>query len=150
MNRGCRCQSGAKSEFAGAQRRGKRLKLLESRLSSVVEQRFCKPLVGGSNPSAGTKLREIPGARPNRDTAWPTLNRAGPRYPASLVRRVVAACAHVLESGLNLGAALPPIGGIEVAPAIRRRSEQTRRERARWGQLLGLRGKAIQPRGKRL
>src|SRR5262245_24718318 len=24
------------------------------RLSSAVEQRFCKPLVGGSNPSAGT------------------------------------------------------------------------------------------------
>jgi hypothetical protein len=25
-----------------------------SRVSSVVEQRFCKPLVGGSNPSPGT------------------------------------------------------------------------------------------------
>jgi hypothetical protein len=24
------------------------------RVSSVVEQRFCKPLVGGSNPSPGT------------------------------------------------------------------------------------------------
>ena len=28
------------------------------RLSSVVEQRFCKPLVGGSNPSAGTTNRK--------------------------------------------------------------------------------------------
>ena len=31
-----------------------RCRVNESRVSSVVEQRFCKPLVGGSNPSAGT------------------------------------------------------------------------------------------------
>ena len=31
------------------------------RLSSVVEQRFCKPLVGGSNPSAGTTPKLMSG-----------------------------------------------------------------------------------------
>ncbi len=33
--------------------------MLIRRLSSAVEQRFCKPKVGGSIPSAGTSLREI-------------------------------------------------------------------------------------------
>jgi MFS family permease len=35
------------------------LALLRSRVSSVVEQRFCKPLVGGSNPSPGTSKIEL-------------------------------------------------------------------------------------------
>ena len=33
---------------------GKVRKLVLGRLSSVVEQRFCKPLVVGSNPTAGS------------------------------------------------------------------------------------------------
>jgi hypothetical protein len=47
-------QSGANLGFSCPKRCGKSLKSLVSRLSSVVEQRFCKPLVGGSNPSVGT------------------------------------------------------------------------------------------------
>ena len=42
-----RCQSGANFGFGV-------LKVFKCRVSSVVEQRFCKPLVGGSNPSPGT------------------------------------------------------------------------------------------------
>ena len=38
------------------------------RLSSVVEQRFCKPLVGGSNPSAGTKIT------PGGSRAWASFS----------------------------------------------------------------------------
>src|SRR5437879_6474012 len=40
-------------------------KLLKCRISSVVEQRFCKPLVGSSNLSSGTTvMADRP--RPNR------------------------------------------------------------------------------------
>jgi hypothetical protein len=43
----CRWQSGGNFDRI-------RLETPECRVSSVVEQRFCKPLVGGSNPSPGT------------------------------------------------------------------------------------------------
>ena len=35
---------------------GKCGKIVGCRLSSVVEQRFCKPLVVGSNPTAGSVM----------------------------------------------------------------------------------------------
>jgi hypothetical protein len=41
--------------FSGTLQHAKCLKSHVSRLSSGVEQRFCKPLVAGSNPAAGTK-----------------------------------------------------------------------------------------------
>jgi hypothetical protein len=47
-------QFGANSGFSGGEGCGKSLKGLAGRLSSGVEQRFCKPLVAGSNPAAGT------------------------------------------------------------------------------------------------
>jgi hypothetical protein len=47
-------QSGDNSRFSGGSRRAKCLISLVRRLSSGVEQRFCKPLVAGSNPAAGT------------------------------------------------------------------------------------------------
>src|SRR5436305_13576562 len=37
-----------------------------SRVSSAVEQRFCKPLVGGSNRSPGTKQIHGKSALPNK------------------------------------------------------------------------------------
>jgi hypothetical protein len=44
-------------EFSGNKSRANYLIFLVGRLSSVVEQRFCKPLVGSSNLSAGTRYQ---------------------------------------------------------------------------------------------
>src|ERR1700704_5194783 len=62
------------------------------RLSSGVEQRFCKPLVAGSNPAAGTSTclsgREPHPIRTSPDVlcvlvvywqSWPSLSRGGQR-----------------------------------------------------------------------
>lgn len=51
----------------------------ERRLSSVVEQRFCKPLVGGSNPSAGTILPLTPLLAPLAGSAGSALAPARSR-----------------------------------------------------------------------
>ncbi len=60
-----------------------------SRVSTVAVQRFCKPKVGGSNPSPGTKSinkNDIPiASQRNR----PDANRAIPPAPTGAVRRCV-------------------------------------------------------------
>ena len=43
--------------FSGNESHANYLIFLAGRLSSVVEQRFCKPLVVGSNPTVGTIIQ---------------------------------------------------------------------------------------------
>src|SRR5262249_45460876 len=43
------------------------------RVSSVVEQRFCKPLVGGSNPSPGTRKINVSKAIPGGQSSQKML-----------------------------------------------------------------------------
>ena len=51
---GFRWELGGKSETLPAQPALKTLVLRDRRVSTVAVQRFCKPKVGGSNPSPGT------------------------------------------------------------------------------------------------
>src|SRR3954453_17942009 len=66
-------------------RRGHVLRVGEGRISSVVEQRFCKPLVAGSNPASGTNFPvEFRGVLhpPGRATSLPSFRSSGrPRFP---------------------------------------------------------------------
>jgi hypothetical protein len=80
-----RCQSGANFGFGV-------LKVFKCRVSSVVEQRFCKPLVGGSNPSPGTsRISDLLGFLGSRSSQTMQLGRLWEDEIKPYTRAAVAA-----------------------------------------------------------